>query len=309
MKLDPSRVRDLIESARAKLKTARDQRKAPFVDRSVYVSWNAMMCDAFLEAGAILDRPDCTDFALKTLELLWSDGFVAGNGMVHRVPVSGLRSPVSGGPWLLDDQVQAIFAFLTAFEHTGDGRWLDRAREVADMTIAFYWDEKDGGFFDAREQSGGFLDTRSKPIQDAPTSSPNSTAALALLRLAVLADEPKYRDRAEKLLAAFAGRATELGIHGSTYLRALDWFIRGETKVVVFDTTGGASPAPADRANLSSIALTAYRPRKIVAPARTSPVPGTPAPVALVCAGSTCAAPVTTADALRQTLESFARQR
>ncbi len=295
-----SRVRDLIESARAKLRAARDTRKAPFVDRSVYVSWNAMMGDAFLEAGAILERPDCTAFALKTLELLWTDGFVPGSGMMHRVPVPGPRSPVLG-PWLLDDQVQSAFAMLTAFEHTGDGKWLDRARELTDMALAFYWDDAEGGFFDAREQTGGFLDTRSKPIQDAPTSSANSVAAFVLLRLAVLAEEPKYTEKAERLLTAFAGRATELGIHGSTYLRALDWFIKQESKVVVFETTNSS--------DFVATALRAYRPRKVVVCAKASPVPGMPAPVALVCAGSACAAPVTTADALRETLESFARPR
>src|SRR5205814_5916421 len=92
LKIDVSIVRDLAESARAKLKAARAKRTQPFVDRSLYVSWNAMMCDAFLEAGAILGRDDCTAFALKTLELLWTDGFVPGHGMVHRCPVSGVRS-------------------------------------------------------------------------------------------------------------------------------------------------------------------------------------------------------------------------
>jgi uncharacterized protein YyaL (SSP411 family) len=318
MKLEVSRVRDLLESGRAKLKTARDARKAPFVDRSVYVSWNAMMCDAFLEAGAILERPDCTEFALKTLELLWTDGFVPGNGMVHRVPATSHQPPATG-PWLLDDQVQAAFAFLTAFEHTGDGKHLDRARELTDMTLAFYWDDAEGGFFDAREQAGGFLDTRSTPVQDAPTSSANSVAALLLLRLAVISDEAKYRDKAEKLLAAFAGRASDLGIHGATYLRALDWFIAGEVKVVVFDTTSekaatraaptGLRAATGAAPTFAATALSAYRPRKVVVPSRTSPVPGMSAPVALVCAGSACAAPVTTPDALRETLESFARPR
>ena len=309
LKRDVATVRDLMESARAKLKTARDTRKAPFVDRSVYVSWNALMCDAFLESGAILDRKDCTEFALKTLEMLWSDGFVPGSGMVHRVPITHHPSPntqdprpkTHEGPWLLDDQVQSAFAFLTAFEHTGEGRWLDRARELTDMMLAFYWDHEDGGFFDAREQEGGFLDTRSKPVQDAPTASANSVAALVLLRLSVLAEEEKYRALAEKLLTAFGGRAAELGIHGSTYLRALDWFINGEAKIVVHDTT--------TTRELVAHALSAYRPRKAVLQKRASPVPGRASPVALVCAGSSCAAPVSSTAALRETLESFARAR
>lgn len=297
LKVEESKVNDWIESARAKLKLARDAREAPFVDRSVYVSWNAMMCDAFLEAGAYLDRKDCTDFALKTLELLWKDGFVPGSGMLHRLPTHHAPRTTH---WLLDDQVQSAAAFLTAFEHTGAGEWLDRARELVDMTLAFYWDDAEGGFFDSREQDMGFLSTRGKPIQDAPTASSNGVAALVMLRLAVITEESKYKDRAERLLGAFAGRASELGIHGSTYLRALDWLIHDESKIVVYETTTNS---------MTETALSFYRPRRVVVRKKSSPVPNVAAPVALVCAGAACAAPVTTVETLRQTLESFGRPR
>jgi len=295
------KVRDLLETARARLKAARDARTAPFVDRSIYVSWNAMMCEAFLEAGAILDREDCTAFALKTLERLWTEGFVAGEGMPHRLAPRAEGTPRSPlpGPWLLEDQVHTASALLAAFEHTGEGRWLDRARELVDMTLAFYWDDADGGFFDAREQTGGFLAARAKPIQDAPTSSANAVAALVLLRLAVITGETRFRDRAERLLAAFAGTAAELGIHGSTWLRAVDWARQGECKVELADD---------EAMHLHREALRCYRPRRVVLPRRVSPVPGTPPPVALVCAGTACAAPVRDAGALRDVLERFGRE-
>src|SRR5437879_10600471 len=51
-------------SAMRKLKAARDRRPAPFVDRTAYVNWNAMMAGAFLQAGAVLDRPECNALAL-----------------------------------------------------------------------------------------------------------------------------------------------------------------------------------------------------------------------------------------------------
>ena len=289
-------VRDLLESARARLKAARDQRTAPFVDRSIYVSWNAMMADAFLEAGAILGRDDCTRFALKTLGRLWDEGLVPGNGMVHRIHDDARRTTHDAR--LLDDQVQSAAAFLTAFEHTGDGRWLDHARELVDLCIAFYWDDAEGGFFDSREQTQGFLATRAKAIQDAPTASSNGTAALVLLRLASLSGEDAFRARAERLLAAFAGSAGELGIHGSTWLRALDWLVTGDCKVELADD---------QRRGLWSLALRHYRPRKTVLPRARSPVPGAEPPVALVCAGTACAAPVTEPEKLAETLEVFGR--
>src|SRR3989442_2083859 len=62
----------VLRSAMKKLKAARDRRKAPFVDRTAYVNWNAMMAGAFLQAGAVLDRPECKGPAPKILGGLWA---------------------------------------------------------------------------------------------------------------------------------------------------------------------------------------------------------------------------------------------
>ena len=301
--IEESKVRELLAGAKAKLGAARGGRPAPFVDRTVYVNWNAMMAEAFLDAGAALGREDCARFALKTLERLWDEGFVPGHGMPHRLDATGTRHPTPNTPFLLDDQAEAASAFLAAYEHTGDGRWLGRARDLAEMMHAFYWDAEHGGFFDTLGASGaGFLTARAKPIQDAPTSSPNATAALVLLRLHAVTEEARFRERAEATLAAFAGSAAELGLYASTYARALDFLLNGECRIVVADAT------TMDGALLPS-ALSAYRPRKVVVPRRESPVPGIPPPVALVCAGTACAAPCRSPAELRATLESFARGR
>ncbi|OYV77195.1 MAG: thioredoxin domain-containing protein, partial [Acidithiobacillus ferrivorans] len=73
LKVEELQVARLLESAKAKLKSTRDRRPAPGVDRAVYVSWNAMLAEAFLEAGAVLGRPDCAEFAMRTLERLWRE--------------------------------------------------------------------------------------------------------------------------------------------------------------------------------------------------------------------------------------------
>src|SRR5919201_5333526 len=54
----------VLRAALATLKSVRDRRQAPFIDRTPYVNWNAMMAGAFLQAGAVLDRPECNALAL-----------------------------------------------------------------------------------------------------------------------------------------------------------------------------------------------------------------------------------------------------
>ncbi|MBI4543190.1 MAG: thioredoxin domain-containing protein [Gemmatimonadetes bacterium] len=291
-------VRTLLESARAKLLAARRRRPAPFVDRAIYVGWNAMMCEAFLEAGAVLDRDDCVRFALESLGRLWAEAFRPGEGMGHRAGSDGL-------PALLDDQVQAASAAITAYEHTGEQVWLDRAQELAGVIVSRFKDPGGGGggggFLDTTARGAGFLDVRAKPIQDAPTPSPNAVAALVLLRLHALSGDGSYRAEAERALEAFAGSAGELGLQAGSYYRALDWLLSGECRIVVAEATTNGP--------LASAALCAYRPRKAVLREAPSPSAGVGAPRALVCAGTACAAPVGTPSELRETLERFGRAR
>ena len=298
MRVAESRVVELLASAADKLRAARSQRAAPAVDRAVYVSWNAMFAEALLEASAILERSDCADIALKTLDRLWAEALNPDGGLRH-------RAGGAAGPILLDDQVQAASAALAAYEHTGQARWLGRARALTDFVLAHFEDPAEGGFFDSAPGAGpGLLGQTAKTIQDAPTPSSNAVAVSVLLRLSAITEEPRYAAHAERTLAAFAGAAAEAGLFAAAYLRAADFLMNGACRIVVADTT---TKRAAGSSALARAALTAYRPRKVVAHAEHSPVPGRPGPVALVCIGSACAAPVGEAAELRRTLETFGR--
>ena len=284
----------LLHSARAKLKQARDRRPAPAVDRAIYVGWNAMMCEAFLEAAAVLARPDCAAFALRTLERLWADAMSPEGALRH-------RADRAGGPFLLDDQVQAASAALAAYQYTGSASWLDRARRLVEDFLQRFADPGGVGFLDAAGNAGiGLLSRRVKPIQDAPTPSPNAVAALVLLRLGAMTDEQRFAETAERTLTAFATTGAKGGLFASTYLVALDFLLAQACKIVVATTTTSRSP-------LADAALAAYRPRKVIVHAVAGTTPGLPAGGALVCAGTACAPPVADEPSLRRTLETFGR--
>ena len=54
-------------------KEGRERAEEPYIDRTCYTSWNAMMISAYLEASWTLDRPDLRDAALKALDFLWTE--------------------------------------------------------------------------------------------------------------------------------------------------------------------------------------------------------------------------------------------
>jgi len=280
--------RSLLRDGMRKLKAARDKRQAPFVDRAAYVNWNAMMAAAFLQAGAALDRPECNALALKVLERIWDGAWDSGRGMAHVLDRAEPRG-------MLDDNVQAAAAFLDAYEATGSAAWLERATDVMQYCAGAHWDDGAGGYFDMAKGGTGaaYLTTRGKPVQDAPTPSPNGVAALVLARLWAFADQdqPEWRTQLDRQLGAFAGSAGDLSLHGATLLRAADWAVHPVTRIEV---AGPAGEGPACAMHL--LALQTYRPRKVVV-RKTAP-----APAATVCVGTTCSLPVSVPAALARLL-------
>jgi hypothetical protein len=198
---------------------------------------------------------------------------------------------------MLDDNVQSAAAFLDAFEATGVAAWLERA--IAVMTYcaaahwATHWDDPSGGYFDLAQGRPGaaYLAARAKPVQDSPTPSPNGVAALVLARLWALTDAAEWRTRLDRQLGVFAGVAAELGLHGATLLRAIDWALHPVTRIEV---SGPPGQGPACAMHL--LALQTYRPRRVVVRKIAEH------PSATVCVGTTCSLPVSTPDALRELL-------
>ena len=290
-KQDPASDDDwpLLRSAIRKLKAARDHRAAPFVDRTAYVNWNAMMAGALLQAGAVLDRPECNELALQVLERIWNEAWDmgGGSGMSH---VLGRPDPRG----MLDDNVQAAAAFLDAYEATGESAWLDRATAVMTYCATAHGDAG-AGYFDIAANGTGtaYLATRAKPVQDAPTPSPNGVAGLVLARLWALTDARQWREQLDRHSAAFAGSARELSLYGATLLRAIDWAMNPVTRIEV---SGPRGDGPACAMHL--LALQTYRPRKVVLRKIAAK------PAATVCVGTSCSLPVSTPDALARLLEA-----
>jgi len=194
---------------------------------------------------------------------------------------------------MLDDNVQSAAAFLDANEATGHTAWLERTVEVMTYCAKVHADEA-GGYFDIAAANGpAYLATRAKPVQDAPTPSPNGVAALVLARLWALTDKADWRERLDRHLAAFAGSAHELSLHGSTLLRAVDWAVHPVTRIEV---AGPPGEGPACAMHL--FALQTYRPRKVVVRKIAE------RPTATVCIGTSCSLPVTTPEQLATLLEA-----
>ncbi|HET9282451.1 MAG TPA: thioredoxin domain-containing protein [Candidatus Angelobacter sp.] len=303
-------VQALLDSAKKKMYAARLQRPTPFIDKTVYVSWNALGISAYLQAARVLKLERARRFALRSLDRILSQAWDGKSGLQHVIAYSDPQAGKRGVAGVLDDYAFTVLACLDAYEATTDLSYFHFAEKIADVMIARFHDPREGGFFDMASgpEVGdglvlGALAARRKPLQDSPTPAGNPSAAIALLRLHAYTNDSRYRTMAEGTLKAFAGIASHYGLFAGAYALALDMYLHPHTQVVIAGT--GEQADQLESAALKQLSLNKsvlhlpegeIVPQKLPA-ALAETIPNLPAikegkTVAVVCSGFACQPPI-----------------
>ncbi len=200
-------VLKIIWHSKQKLLRERNQREAPFIDRTLYTSLNGMLITSYIRAFRILGDSSLKDFAVLSLSRILRDR-VIGSILYHAEDV----------PAGLDDFIYLVEALIAVYEGTGAQNHLDRADALMAECMEKFGDSE-GGFFDTE---GEVLGTRLKRVEDSPHPSANAIAVMLLLKLFSLTGKESYRVAAEKALKIFSRAAREMGVHAGAYFCALD---------------------------------------------------------------------------------------
>ncbi len=338
MSLSAERVQELLDSAKKKMYAARLQRPTPYVDKTVYVGWNAMCVSAYLEAAKVLGLDEARQFALRSLDRVLAEAWNKADSSAGESPASTRSATTEAGRLLhvvaysdpqaehrevfglLEDYAAATLACLDAYEATADLSYFKFAQAIGDAMIARFFDSVSGGFFDAEPsadgRSLGVLSTRRKPLQDSPTPAGNPMAAVALLRLHHYTSDAAYRDKAEQTLETFAGVAEQFGIFVATYGIAVAHFLESPIQVVVVEAEGSEESAN----TLAGAAQAAFAFNKSVLrlksnqaiaenlpPSLAASIPNLPplnsgGSFAVLCSGFSCQPPITNPEELSRAL-------
>jgi uncharacterized protein YyaL (SSP411 family) len=311
------RAAELVASAKAKMYTARKLRPTPYIDKTVYTAWNAMMVSAYLAAGRVLGDRAALAFGLKTLDRVLEQG--TGNreqgtaGLPHVVSYGAGDENDGRAPATLEDYVFTGHAALDAWEATGEYRYFEAAQSLGEAAADRFYDNDKGGFFDTErlgegEVRLGALAARRKPLQDAPSPGGNAVAAGLLVRLSELTADQAMRDKAQATFECFAGVVEHFGLHCASYGLALRRMSLPPVQVVVVGTDALAE-------ELQRVALKGYAVNKSVVrlreigklpPSLAETIPNLPQQAgsfAVVCSGFTCGLPVGTVEELRGALK------
>ena len=180
------------------------------------------MIGSILDAGATLEDGAAIERGQAALDSLLRRVYASRRAVRH---IAGPGSPARA---LLQDQVQVVWACLAAHRATGEPRYLAVAQDLAAVLQRDFADSGAAGYFDAgaTDAAAPALAERTKPVLDDLMPGANAFAARALLRLARVTGDAQYRRRAEATLATFAGAVAGEGLQASTYLAAVQDYLR-----------------------------------------------------------------------------------
>jgi uncharacterized protein YyaL (SSP411 family) len=288
---------------RAKLLEARDKRVRPGLDDKVLADWNGLMIAGLVNAGAMLDEPAWIEMAARAF--LFIDARMAhGDRLGHSWREGRLLLP-----GLASDHAAMIRAALALHEATGEHGYLERALAWQATLDRHYGNSANGGYFLTADDAHGLVVRPSATTDDA-TPNPNGLAAQNLIRLAVCTGQHAWRDKADRLFDGILPGANENLFAHLSLLNALDLRLRAAEMVVTGEGARADALLAAARQLpfLDRIVLHAPSAATLPAshPAQAKVAAGSE-PAAFVCVGETCSLPVTTPDALAETLAAMRR--
>lgn len=314
LKTSASKARALIGQASAAMVAIREHRRHPPVDKALLVDRNALMAEAYLAAAVALRQDDLKKTGLADIDFIRAHARETSGSFCHvwaesRVQVNGM----------LADQVYMLRALLAAYETTGSEAYLSDARALAAVVWSAFRDPASNLLRDrvsAQKDALPPADLGSGVFFDRPTPSPQAAMASALLMLAALEQDDRYAAQSKQLLEAAGARVSpQAGSLLGTFGLALQTQKHGEVTVVVV----GSANDPATAA-LRTAALRTYRPGTAVVsidpeaahpprvPAQAAAMlaaSASHAPVAFVCAGATCASPISEPAGLARAVSQF----
>src|SRR5690606_12671052 len=291
---------------RRTLLEARAGRPQPARDDKVVAAWNGLAITALAEYASVA-RSAAPEEAARAARLATAAGdFLARvhvvGGRLRRVSRAGVVGEPAG---VLEDYGCVAEAFCALHQLTGEGRWLTLAGTLLDAALD-HFAAGDGAYFDTADDAEQLV---ARPADPTDNASPSGASALiaALVSYSALTGDTRYREEAERGLAALAQLIARHARFAGYSAAAAEALLAGPPEIAVV-VDGAGSPAE------NPLVATAWRlaPPGAVIVAGHEDQAGVPllagrpavggAPTAYVCRGFVCHRPVTTVEELAEQL-------
>jgi uncharacterized protein YyaL (SSP411 family) len=288
-----------LSQLRAILLDARAGRVRPGLDDKVLADWNGLMIAALVNAGVIFGEPSWIAMARRAFD------FIAATMINDDRLGHSYRAGKVLFPGLASDFTAMTRAALALHEATGDYALLEQALTWQRALDAHYADPETGGYYWSADDATDLL-LRPHSTSDDATPNPNAVAAQNLVRLAVLAGDDKWRDKADRLIEGILSSAERNLFGHVALLNALDLRLRGAEIVVAGAESDALFAAALKLPFISRIVLRARTAAAlpVTHPARDK-IAAAPGGAAFVCVGERCSLPVTSPEAMAQAVAAM----
>ena len=221
-----------IKLLRNKLFEAREKRIRPHKDDKILTDWNGLMIAAFAKAGYILNDPKYIQVAKKAVDFILNKMINSDGRLLHRYRKGGADILA-----FIDDYAFLIWGLINLYEASFETQYLEKAIELTEEQIKFFWDSSIGAFFFTAEDAESLL-TRQKETYDGAIPSGNSVAMLNLLRLAQLTGNDEYEKKADHLGRVFAESVRANPVAHSLMMVAVDYAVGPTYSLVIAGDSG-----------------------------------------------------------------------
>ncbi len=286
-------IGEILASCRSKLMSVREQRPRPQLDDKIITAWNGLMISAFARAAQVLGDRGYLDTARAAATFLRKHLYQAQTKSMLR----SFRSGPAAIPGFADDYAFLIQGLLDLYEaglEITHLKWAAELQETQNRIFA----APEGGYYSASGNDPTIL-LQLKEDYDGAEPSPNSIAALNLMRLGEMTGRAEFDELAKKTIRAFATQLVRIPSAMPQMLVALHWLQQPPRQFVI----SGDQTHPTFSALLQAIHRK-FSPRKIVLKAgepwlikQNPPLAGIghgdEMPAVYQCENFTCSLPVT----------------
>jgi len=308
----PEEANERLLGALARLRARRAGRPRPLLDDKVITANNGLMLSALARAHQVLGSAPDEDHlgrAERAADFVARELHDPARGTLFR----SWRQGRGAAPGFAEDYAFLIQGLLDLYEASFAVRWLEWADALQTTMDRLFWDEARGGYFNSAADDPHLV-LRLREDYDGAEPAPSSVAAMNLLRLAAVTNDPARRARGRRTIEAFQERWGSAPQAMPQLLCALELALESPRHVVL-----AGDPAAEDFRALAAVLHEELGPRRILlaadggagqawlahrAPwlAGMRPVDGRA--TAYVCEEFTCQAPATSPADLRRVLRA-----
>jgi uncharacterized protein YyaL (SSP411 family) len=287
-----------LAALRAKLLAVRTTRVRPGLDDKVLADWNGLMIAALANASLLFAEPSWLAMAERAFAFIVR-AMTPSDRLGHSWREGQLKFP-----GLASDFAAMIRGALALYEATGGQNYLDQALAWQHALDRDYANSETGTYYLTAADAEGLV-IRPGSTADEATPNHNAVAAQNLLRLALLASDDRWRQKADRLIAAIAPQTVENLYMHMAILNAIDLRLRAAEIVVTGQGARADALLAAARAipSLDRVVLHARSAAALPPSYAAQYIQPAAEPQAFICVGETCSLPVTDPASLIRAVE------